>query len=81
MARLLAAAVAGRPEAAISLRPEGDFTMVASALLRSLRHWAAVAGADGRYGCIDSDEGREDRPFDASLVGVPPELEAYALLP
>jgi diguanylate cyclase (GGDEF)-like protein len=80
MARLLTAAVAGRPEAAISLRPEGDFTMVASALLRSLRHWAAVAGADGRYGCIDSDEGREDRPIHASRVHLPPELEAYALL-
>jgi diguanylate cyclase (GGDEF)-like protein/PAS domain S-box-containing protein len=56
MARLLAAAVARQPGAAMSLRPDGDFTMVASSLLRTLRDWLAVATADAdRSGCIMSE--------------------------
>jgi hypothetical protein len=43
---VLAVAVDHEPEAAISLRPDGDFTMVAASLLRTLRDWLAVATAD-----------------------------------
>jgi diguanylate cyclase (GGDEF)-like protein len=46
MARVLAAALARRPEAALSIRPDGDFTMVAASLLRTLRDWLSVASAD-----------------------------------
>jgi diguanylate cyclase (GGDEF)-like protein len=47
MARLLAAAIARQPEAAKSLEPGGDFTMVASSLLQTLRDWLAVATPGG----------------------------------
>jgi hypothetical protein len=46
MARVLAAALARRPEAALSIRPDGDFTMVATSLLRTLRDWLSVAAVD-----------------------------------
>jgi diguanylate cyclase (GGDEF)-like protein len=46
MARLLAAALARQPEAAMSLEPDGDFTKVASSLLKSFRDWLAVATAE-----------------------------------
>ena len=45
MARLLAATVAGRPQAALSLRPDGDMTIVAVSLLRTLHDWRAIATA------------------------------------
>jgi diguanylate cyclase (GGDEF)-like protein/PAS domain S-box-containing protein len=44
-ARLLVAAAAGRPEAQLSLRPDGDLTKVAASLLRTLHDWLAVATA------------------------------------
>jgi diguanylate cyclase (GGDEF)-like protein len=46
MARVLAAALARRPEAASSIRPDGDFSMVAASLLCTLRDWLAVACVD-----------------------------------
>jgi hypothetical protein len=48
MARLFAAVAAGRPEAAQSLRPDGDVSMVAASLLRTLSDWRAVADAEPR---------------------------------
>ncbi len=48
MSRVLAAAITCQPAAAMSIRPDGDFTMVASSLLRTLRDWLAVATADCR---------------------------------
>ena len=49
MARVLAAALAHQPDAALSIRPDGDFTMVATSLLRTLRDWLAVATADAPH--------------------------------
>ncbi len=46
MARLLAGAVARQPQAALSMRPDGDMTMVAASLLRTLHDWLAVATLD-----------------------------------
>jgi EAL domain-containing protein (putative c-di-GMP-specific phosphodiesterase class I) len=46
MSRVLAAAITCQPAAAMSIRPDRDFTMVASSLLRTLRDWLAVATAD-----------------------------------
>jgi diguanylate cyclase (GGDEF)-like protein/PAS domain S-box-containing protein len=43
MARLLAAAVAHQPQAELSMRPDGDMTMVAASLLRTLNDWLALA--------------------------------------
>ena len=43
MARLLAAAAARQPQAALSMRPDGDMTMVAASLLRTLNDWLAIA--------------------------------------
>jgi hypothetical protein len=45
-ARLLAAAVARQPEAARSMRHDGDMTKVAASLLRTLHDWLAVATVD-----------------------------------
>jgi hypothetical protein len=43
MARLLAAAAARQPQAALSMRPDGDMTIVAASLLRTLNDWRAIA--------------------------------------
>jgi hypothetical protein len=46
MARLLAAAKARHPQAALSMQPGGDMMMVAVALLRTLQDWRAIATLD-----------------------------------
>lgn len=43
MARLLASAVARQPQAGLSMRSDGDMTMVAASLLRALNDWLAIA--------------------------------------
>jgi diguanylate cyclase (GGDEF)-like protein/PAS domain S-box-containing protein len=43
MAWLLAGAVAGHPQAARSMQPDGDMTMVAASLLHTLHDWLAIA--------------------------------------
>jgi diguanylate cyclase (GGDEF)-like protein/PAS domain S-box-containing protein len=45
-ARLLAAVAAGQPDAALSLRPDGDLTRVAALLLGTLQDWLIIAAAD-----------------------------------
>ncbi len=46
MARVLAAAIARKPEAPMSMLPDGDFTKVASSLLQTLRDLLAVATSE-----------------------------------
>jgi diguanylate cyclase (GGDEF)-like protein/PAS domain S-box-containing protein len=50
MARLFTAVAEGRPEAAQSLRADGDVTMVAASLLRTLADWRAVADVHVPHG-------------------------------
>jgi diguanylate cyclase (GGDEF)-like protein/PAS domain S-box-containing protein len=53
MARLLAGAVAGQPQAALSMRPDGDMTMVAASLLRTLHDWLALATGETGTPAVD----------------------------
>jgi diguanylate cyclase (GGDEF)-like protein/PAS domain S-box-containing protein len=61
MARLLASAVARQPQATRSMRPDGDMTIVAASLLRTLNDWLAIATVESARPALPSEASSRSR--------------------
>jgi diguanylate cyclase (GGDEF)-like protein/PAS domain S-box-containing protein len=61
MARLLASAVARQPQATLSMRPDGDMTILAASLLRTLKDWLAIATIEAELPSLPQEASNRDR--------------------